>query len=167
MGSKANLKTMHFWYKNYQFRLILCAKSLMIKGVGVFSGMGIYLNEYSNISELKWSLLDGTWLTEYYGTTFMTIAQLLKEFDNFFIYRLTGCRKIPGFASVWPPNKKSYRSVVCWRTASVWHHGALSNLIVRSMQSMEIIIIIMIIIIITFIKCSLLSPEQPQRHYTT
>ena len=32
MGSKSDLKSMHFWYKNHRLHLFFCAKSLMMKG---------------------------------------------------------------------------------------------------------------------------------------
>ena len=32
--------------KNHQFHPFLCAKSLLMNGVGVYLSMGVYLNEY-------------------------------------------------------------------------------------------------------------------------
>ncbi len=34
MGSKSDLKSMHFWFKNHRFYLILCSTSFMMKGGG-------------------------------------------------------------------------------------------------------------------------------------
>ena len=45
MGSKSDLKYMHFWYKNHRFHQFLCPKSLIMKGwVSIRAWVSIWMN---------------------------------------------------------------------------------------------------------------------------
>ena len=46
MGSKSDLKSMHFSYKNHRAHSFLCAKSVMTKRMSIYWGMTVYFTEY-------------------------------------------------------------------------------------------------------------------------